>query len=154
MALTVTQLNSLEELVGQSLGPTDWLEMAQDRVNLFADATDDHQWIHTDVERAKAGPFGAPIAHGYLTLSMVIPLWAQLLSIEGVGMAVNYGLNRVRFISPVPAGSRIRLAASISEVKQISGGCEVIVDATVELEGAAKPACALQAVFRYLAAPA
>jgi acyl dehydratase len=152
MTPTVTELTALDDLVDRQLGPTPWLEITQNRVNLFADATDDDQWIHTDVERAKAGPFGATIAHGYLTLSLVIPLWSQLLSIEGVGMAVNYGLNRVRFISPVPVGSRIRLAATIAGVKHISGGYEVIVDGTVELEGADKPACALQAVFRYLAA--
>jgi acyl dehydratase len=148
---TTIGLNDLDSLVGKPLGTTDWTTVTQDQVNLFADATGDHQWIHVDPERAAGGPFGGPIAHGYLTLSLVIPMWAELLAITGVGVAVNYGLNRVRFVSPVRVGSNVRLAATVAEVKPINGGYELVVDGTVELEGSERPACALQAVFRYLA---
>src|SRR5689334_13499096 len=115
MTTTVSGLAELAALTGRDLGASDWLSIEQDRVDRFADATGDHQWIHVDPERAKAGPFGTTIAHGYLTLSLVIPLWTELLTIDGIGMAVNYGLNKVRFPAPVPVGSRIRLAARVAE---------------------------------------
>ncbi|GAB3973389.1 MaoC family dehydratase [Actinoallomurus acanthiterrae] len=126
------------------------MEITQDRVNTFADATDDHQWIHVDEERAKDGPFGGTIAHGYLTLSLLIPLWSELLEVTGVRMAVNLGLNRVRFPSPVPVGSKIRAHGAIASVTEVKGGgVEVVVDLTVEIDGADKPACVAQAVYRF-----
>ena len=116
---------------------------------MFADATEDHQWIHTDPERAKDGPFGAPIAHGYLTLSLVIPLWTELLDVTGVTTKINYGLNRVRFPAPVPAGARIRLSGTLADVTDITGGVQVTADLTVEIENHEKPACVLQGIFRF-----
>jgi acyl dehydratase len=146
MKTTVTDLVSL---AGTDLGDSSWIEITQDRVNTFADATDDHQWIHVDVERAAAGPFGGPIAHGYLTLSLLIPMFSELLEVEGASMTVNYGLNKVRFPSPVPVGSRIRTHGSITEVTEVKGGFQVVVDLTVEIDGSAKPACAAQGVYRF-----
>ncbi|MFE9428524.1 MaoC family dehydratase [Kitasatospora sp. NPDC006697] len=151
MPRTAHGVAELLTLGGTDLGHSDWLEITQDRVNTFADATDDHQWIHVDVERAAAGPFGAPIAHGYLTLSLLIPLWNELLQVEGVGMAVNYGLNKVRFPSPVPVGRKIRAHGVIASVTDVAGGVEVTVDLTVEIEEVAKPAVVAQAVYRFYA---
>jgi acyl dehydratase len=133
------------------LGRTAWREITQDRVDTFADATDDHQWIHTDPERAVTGPFGGPIAHGYLTLSLLIPLWTELLEVEGVGMKVNYGLNKVRFPSPVRVGAKIRAAGVIASITEIRGGVEVVVDLKVEVDGQRLPACVAQAVYRFYA---
>src|SRR5829696_6440162 len=116
MTITVNGLDELKAQAGADLGHTDWLEVTQDRVNTFAAATDDHQWIHVDVEKAKTGPFGATIAHGYLTLSLLIPMFGELLVMEGIGMAVNYGLNKVRFPSPVPVGAKIRLVGRLASV--------------------------------------
>jgi acyl dehydratase len=148
-------LNGLDELkahAGADLGRTEWMPVTQERVNAFADATGDHQWIHVDVEAAKAGPFGGTIAHGYLTLSLAVPLFGQLLTVQGVRMGINYGLNRVRFPAPVPVGRRIRLAGSIASVEEVPGNAvQALVDFTVEIEGADKPACAAQALFRYYA---
>nr|WP_202524385.1 MaoC family dehydratase [Kitasatospora sp. SID7827] len=138
-------------LGGTDLGHSQWLGIAQDRVNTFADATGDHQWIHTDPERAAAGPFGTPIAHGYLTLSLLIPLWSELLEVEGVTTKVNYGLNKVRFPSPVTVGSKIRVHGAIASVAEVKGGAEVTVDLTVEIDGGAKPAAVAQAVYRFYA---
>jgi acyl dehydratase len=149
--LTVHGLDELKALAGTDLGTSDWIEVTQDRINGFADATDDHQWIHTDVERAADGPFGAPIAHGYLTLSLFIPLFTALLEVEGVSTKVNYGLNKVRFPSPVRVGSRIRLAARLAEVEEVPGGLQITVDGTMEIEGAAKPAAVLQSLSRFYA---
>ncbi|RKS09211.1 acyl dehydratase [Nocardiopsis sp. Huas11] len=151
MPITVNGLDEIRAAAGRDLGHSSWLEIDQKRVNLFADATDDHQWIHVDPDRAASGPFGGPIAHGYLTLSLVIPLFSELLVMEGVSVSINYGLNKVRFISPVPVGSRIRMAATLAEVTDVRGGVQCVVDATVEIEGQDKPAVAGQAVFRYLA---
>ncbi|MFD8481782.1 MaoC family dehydratase [Kitasatospora sp. NPDC059673] len=151
MALTVNGLDELKSLAGADLGTSRWLEVTQQRIDTFADATDDHQWIHTDPERAAAGPFGAPIAHGYLTLSLFIPLFTELLEVEGVTTKVNYGLNKVRFPSPVKVGSRIRLVARLAEVEEVPGGVQITVDGTVEIEGAAKPAAVLQSVSRFYA---
>src|SRR6266700_1859129 len=128
MPTTVTGLDEIRALAGQDLGVSSWTDIPQSRVDAFADATDDHQWIHTDPERAKDGPFGGAIAHGYLTLAMLIPLWSEILEMKGIGMAVNYGLNRVRFPAPVPAGSRIRLGASLREVTEVPGGIQTLVD--------------------------
>ncbi len=138
-------------LAGTDLGWSDWLEITQDRINTFADAADDHQWIHTDPERAKDGPFGAAIAHGFLTLSLAVPFWTELLDVEGVTTKVNYGLDKVRFISPVPAGSRVRMNAVIAEVEEVKGGYQLVVDQTIEVEGSAKPAVAARGLYRFYA---
>jgi acyl dehydratase len=148
-------MNGLDELkaqAGADLGRTGWLEVTQERVNTFADATGDHQWIHVDQERAAAGPFGGTIAHGYLTLSMVIPLFGELLEVRGISMGINYGLNKVRFPTPVPVGSRIRLAAALGAVEDAGvNAVQVVADFTIEVEGEAKPACVAQAIYRYYA---
>jgi acyl dehydratase len=147
--------NGLEEikaLAGADLGHTGWMEITQERVNLFADATDDHQWIHVDPERAAAGPFGSTIAHGYLTLSLVIPLLGELFEISGVAMGVNYGLNKLRFPAPVPVGSKIRLTGKAVSVQDVApNGVQITLDLTIEIEGSAKPACVAQAIYRYYA---
>ena len=144
-------LDGLRELAGADLGPSDWLEITQERVNAFADATGDHQWIHVDPERARGGPFGGTIAHGYLTLALIISLWTQILRIEEVATAVNYGLNRIRFPAPVPVGSQIRLHARAAAVEEVPGGVQLILDFTMELRGSDKPAMVAEALFRYLA---
>ena len=147
---TTIAFEDLKSLAGGSLGTSRWLEVDQARINTFADATDDHQWIHVDPERAEDGPFGAPIAHGYLTLSLVIPLWTELLDVTGVTTKINYGLNRVRFPAPVPAGARIRLSGTLADVADVAGGAQVTADLTVEIENHERPACVLQAIFRFL----
>ncbi|WP_030440258.1 MaoC family dehydratase [Actinoplanes subtropicus] len=146
--ITVNGIDELKGLAGQDLGVSEWLEITQERVNTFADATGDHQWIHVDPERAKAGPFGGPIAHGYLTLSLVIPLFNELLKIDGVKMGVNYGLEKVRFPHPVPVGSKIRLNAKVVAVEDVPGGTQSTFDFTVEIDGVAKPACVARTVYR------
>jgi acyl dehydratase len=152
MNTTVNGIAELKALAGEHLGPSDWLEITQDRVDRFADATDDHQWIHVDVERARTGPFGGTIAHGYLTLALLIPLWTEIVRIENIGMAVNYGLNRVRFPSPIPVGARIRVAARVLSVDDVPGnGVQATVELTVEREDADKPAVVAEAVYRYYA---
>ncbi|MFG2960729.1 MaoC family dehydratase [Streptomyces sp. NPDC048291] len=151
MTVTVNGLAELKKIAGSDLGSSDWIEVTQDRIDTFADATGDHQWIHVDPERAAAGPFGAPIAHGYLTLSLFIPLFTELLDVQGVTTKVNYGLNKVRFPSPVKAGSRIRLAARLAEVEDVPGGVQIAVDGTIEIEGGAKPAAVLQSLSRFYA---
>ncbi|MFZ3568177.1 MaoC family dehydratase [Streptomyces sp. BH097] len=153
MPLTVNGLTELTKLpAGTDLGTSDWLEITQDRIDTFADATGDHQWIHVDPTRAAAGPFGAPIAHGYLTLSLFIPLFTDLLDVQGVTTKVNYGLNKVRFPSPVKAGSRIRLTAKVASVEEVAGnGAQITIDATIEAEGSPKPAAVLQSVSRFYA---
>jgi acyl dehydratase len=152
MTTTVTGLDGLKSLAGKDLGNSEWLEITQERVDTFADATGDHQWIHVDVERAKTGPFGAPIAHGYLTLSLVIPLFTQLLQVEGIKLGVNYGLEKVRFPSPVKVGARIRLSASVVSVEDVAGnGVQSTFDFTIEVEGSAKPACVARPVYRHYA---
>ena len=144
-------VDGVREAVGRHLGYSDWLEITQERVNTFADATGDHQWIHVDVEKAKAGPFGGPIAHGYLTLALVIPLWGEILEVEGVKMGVNYGLEKVRFPSPVPVGAKIRLNAKVAAVEDVPGGVQATLDFTVEIDGVDKPACVARPVYRYYA---
>ena len=141
--------DSIADHVGEHLGYSAWHNVTQEQVNKFADATGDHQWIHIDVERAKAGPFGGPIAHGYLTLSLAPILLAQVLQVEGVKMGVNYGTNKVRFPSPVPVGSNLRLGAKLATVDDVPGGKQVTIEATFEVEGAAKPSCVAELVFRY-----
>ncbi|WP_328477464.1 MaoC family dehydratase [Actinoplanes sp. NBC_00393] len=152
MTTTVNGLDGLKALVGQDLGSSEWLEITQERVNTFADATDDHQWIHVDVERAKSGPFGGPIAHGYLTLSLVIPLFSSLLKVEGVKMGLNYGLEKVRFPSPVKVGAKIRLNAKVVSVEEVAGGgVQSTFDFIVEVDGSPKPACIARPVYRHYA---
>ena len=147
---TTTTMAEVPGLVGTELGSSEWQEVTQEHVNLFADATGDHQWIHVDVERAKAeSPFGGPIAHGYLTLSLLIPMWSEVLVVTDATMAVNYGLNKVRFPSPVPVGSRLRLTATLQDVEEVAGGLQVTASAVIEAEGAAKPVCIAEPVFRF-----
>jgi acyl dehydratase len=153
MTITVNGLGELKARAGQHLGYSDWREVDQRRVNTFADATDDHQWIHVDVERARSGRFGGPIAHGYLTLSLLIPLWNELVELRGITMAVNYGLNKVRFPAPLPAGAKIRLGATLAAVRDVPGGVEALIDAVIESDACDKPVCAAQAVHRYYAGP-
>ena len=144
-------LDEFAAAAGTELGSSAWLLVDQDRVNLFADATGDHQWIHVDIERAKSGPFGGPIAHGLLTLSLLPVLVHDVYSVDGVKMGVNYGYNKVRFVSPVPVGSKLRATASLVEVTQVPGGVQGVLSVTVEIEGSAKPACVAESVVRYLA---
>ncbi|AMW14099.1 MaoC family dehydratase [Streptomyces sp. A244] len=151
MSLTVNGLDELKKLAGSDLGTSEWIEVTQERIDTFADATGDHQWIHVDPERAKDGPFGAPIAHGYLTLSLFIPLFTELLDVQGVTTKVNYGLNKVRFPSPVKVGSRIRLTAKLAEVEEVPGGVQITVEGAIEIEGATKPAAVLQSLSRFYA---
>jgi acyl dehydratase len=148
--LTVEGVEAIPGLVGQELGKGEWHEVTQEEVNLFADATGDHQWIHVDPERAAKGPFGGPIAHGYLTLSLVPVLMRSVVQVEGVRMGINYGLNRVRFPAPVRVGSRVRVSGLLKEAGQIEGGVQAVFELTVEIEGGAKPACVAETVVRYL----
>jgi acyl dehydratase len=141
--------NLLDLEQGLDLGESSWIEITQGGVDTYADATRDHQWIHVDAERAADGPFGSTIAHGYLTLGLVIPLWSELLQVEKVGMAVNYGLNRLRFPAPVPVGSRIRLEGKLASASEVAGGVEVVADLTMKVEGSEKPALVAEAVYRF-----
>lgn len=142
-------LDELREAVGAELGPTEWLEIDQKRVDLFAEATGDHQWIHVDPERAADGPFGTTIAHGYLTLSLLPYLVPQVLQVEGVRMGVNYGVNKVRFPAPVPVGSRVRARVRIADVSEAGGGVQLTAQVTIEREGGEKPVCVAESVSRY-----
>ncbi|WP_310724339.1 MaoC family dehydratase [Streptomyces sp. N2A] len=151
MSITVNGIDELKKLAGSDLGTSEWIAVTQERIHTFADATGDHQWIHVDPEKAAAGPFGAPIAHGYLTLSLFIPLFTELLDVQGVTTKVNYGLNKVRFPAPVKAGSRIRLAGRLAEVEDVAGGVQISVDGTIEIEGGTKPAAVLQSLSRFYA---
>ena len=151
MSVTVNGIEELKKLAGSDLGTSEWIEVTQERINTFADATGDHQWIHVDPEKAAEGPFGAPIAHGYLTLSLFIPLFTELLDVQGVTTKVNYGLNKVRFPSPVKVGSKIRLVGKLADVEDVPGGVQITVDGTIEIEGGAKPAAVLQSLSRFYA---
>ncbi|MFF7308299.1 MaoC/PaaZ C-terminal domain-containing protein [Streptomyces sp. NPDC008137] len=151
MSITVNGLDELKKLAGSDLGTSEWIDVTQERIDTFADATGDHQWIHVDPEKAKEGPFGAPIAHGYLTLSLFIPLFTELLDVQGVTTKVNYGLNKVRFPSPVKVGSRIRLTAKLAEVEEVPGGVQITVEGAIEIEGGSKPAAVLQSLSRFYA---
>lgn len=148
---TAVAYADLATLIGSELGPSEWIDITQERVNTFADATDDHQWIHTDPERAKDGPFGGPIAHGFLSLSLLIPLWESLLDVEGVTTKVNYGLDKVRFVSPVKVGSRVRATAAVVEVTEVTGGTQLTIDVTIEAEGNGKPAVVARSLQRFYA---
>ncbi|MFD9572303.1 MaoC family dehydratase [Streptomyces sp. NPDC059982] len=143
---------SAEELragIGEPLGPSGWLEVEQKRIDLFADATGDHQWIHVDPERAADGPFGSTIAHGYLTLSLLPSLVPQIMRVEGMRMGINYGVDKVRFPAPVPVGSRLRATAVITAVTDAGEGVQVAATVTVEREGGEKPVCVAQSLSRY-----
>ncbi|WP_225838361.1 MaoC family dehydratase [Streptomyces sp. NK08204] len=146
---TFTSPDELKAAVGEQLGYTDWLEVDQKRIDLFAEATGDHQWIHVDPEKAAGGPFGTTIAHGYLTLSLLPIFGPQLINVEGAKMGVNYGTNKVRFPSPVPVGSRLRSTGTITGVEDVKGGVQVTVTFTVEREGGDKPVCVAESVVRY-----
>ena len=142
-------IDSIRE--GLELGPSEWIEITQDRIDGFADSTGDHQWIHVDVERAKKDmPRGKTIAHGFLTLSLLPQIWFDLAGDAGYGMSINYGVNRVRFPAPVPVGSRVRARFQVGEISEVPGGEQALIDATVEREGGDKPVCAAQLVFRFV----
>lgn len=147
-ARVIKGVDGLKAAVGEHLGYSEYLDITQERVNQFAEATGDHQWIHVDVERAKAGPFGGPIAHGYLTLSLGPMLYPTVVRVEGFSMGVNYGANKVRFPSPVPVGSRVRLGVKLLEVDDISNGVQMTMEFTFECEGASKPSCVAEIIFR------
>ncbi|SHV73576.1 acyl dehydratase [Mycobacteroides abscessus subsp. abscessus] len=145
--------DNLSEFVaaaGSQLGPTEWLEITQDRVNLFAEATDDHQWIHVDPERAAGGPFGGTIAHGLLTLSLLPHFMHQLYRVDNVALAVNYGYNKVRFITPVKGGANVRAGAVISKVDELDGAVQATMTVTVEIEGSDKPAAVAESIVRII----
>jgi acyl dehydratase len=149
MTITINGIEGLKKHIGDHLGYSDYITITQDQVNAFADATGDHQWIHVDVERAKAGPFGAPIAHGYLTLSLGPSLSPRIFGVTGIAMGVNYGANKVRFPAPVPVGSNLRLGAKLLGVEDVAGGVQVTMEFVFEVEGASKPSCVAECVFRY-----
>ncbi len=147
-----TQVNGLDQLaqfVGQHLGYSPYIKITQEQVQLFADATGSHQWIHTDVEKAKTGPFGGTIAHGYLTLSLGPTLLPGIFSVSGISMGINYGTNKVRFIDPVKVGSQLRAGAKLVSVDEIVGGAQVVLEMTFECEGATKPSCVAEVIVRY-----
>ena len=148
---TTVAYDDVPGLAGTDLGWTDWLEITQDRVNRFADATDDHQWIHVDPERAADGPFGGAIAHGFLSLSLTVKFWSELFDVTGVTTRVNYGLDKVRFVSPVKVGARVRMNAVIAEVTEVAGGFQLAVDQTIEIEGGTKPAVVARGLYRFYA---
>jgi acyl dehydratase len=150
MAMDIQGIAGLTELVGTHLGYSDWLEITQERVNTFADATGDHQWIHVDPERAKDGPFGGTIAHGYLTLSLGPVLFPSIAGVSGIKMGVNYGCNKVRFLSPVKVCGKVRLCAELANVEELPGnGAQVYMTFTFEIEGSEKPAAVAEIIFRY-----
>ncbi|WP_199254899.1 MaoC family dehydratase [Mycolicibacterium mengxianglii] len=145
---------SVDELVaakGEELGSSEWVTISQDEVNMFADATGDHQWIHVDPEKAASGPFGTTIAHGFMTLSLLPRLMHQIYTVKGIKLAINYGLNKVRFPAPVPVGSKVRGTSTLTDTQDIGQGTvQVTVTTTIEIEGAAKPACVAESILRYI----
>ena len=150
MTTTVSSIEELNKLSGQHLGWSDWHVIDQAQVDLFADATGDHQWIHVDPERAATGPFGTTIAHGYLTLSIIPSMLPEVVRVEGFKFGVNYGCNKVRFPSPVKVGSKLRLGAAVASVEDVGGdGVQAVLDITIEAEGSEKPSCVAQVVYRY-----
>ena len=151
-SLTVVPFAQVKDLVGRNLGHSAWRTITQEQVDTFADATDDHQWIHVDPERAKEGPFGAPIAHGFLTLALLIPMWTELLEVTGVKTKVNYGLDKVRFTSPVKVGTRVRMTVTVTDVQELKGnGVHLVVDAVIEIEGEERPAVVATFLNRFYA---
>ncbi|MEU8826367.1 MaoC family dehydratase [Streptomyces sp. NPDC048636] len=144
-----TSTDELRSAIGEELGPSDWLEIDQKRIDLFADATDDHQWIHVDPEKAAQGPFGTTIAHGYLTLSLLPAFTPRLMRVDGIRMGINYGVNKVRFPAPVPVGSRLRATARIADLTEVTDGVQMTLVVTLEREGGDKPVCVAESVVRY-----
>jgi acyl dehydratase len=151
MATTIDGIPGLGKLIGTHLGYSEWHQVTQEQVQRFADATGDHQWIHLDAERAKTGPFGTTIAHGFLTLSLAPVLLDEIFVVTGISMAVNYGLNKVRFPAPVPVGSQVRLGGVVDQVDDIAGGAQVTMTGTWEIEGGTKPVCVAEIILRYYA---
>jgi len=145
----IESIEELRSLIGQEVAVGEWFPVEQSRIDLFADATGDHQWIHVDPERAKDGPFGSAIAHGYLTLSLAPVYMGEVLVVEGTTMGINYGCNKVRFPAPVPVGSNLRLGAAVAGAEDVAGGVQVMLDLTFETEGSTKPSCVAQVVYRY-----
>jgi acyl dehydratase len=150
MTMTIAY-EQIADLAGADLGYTEYRTVTQDQVDRFADAADDHQWIHVDPLRAKDGPYGATIAHGFLSLSLTIPFWTELLDVRGVATKVNYGLDKVRFPAPVRVGSRVRMRATVAEVVQVPGGYQLAVDQTIDVEGDPKPAVVARGLYRFYA---
>lgn len=150
MTTTVKHPEDLLDLVGTELGASDWVEIDQARIDLFADATDDHQWIHVDPKRAAAGPFGTTIAHGYLTLSLLIPMIEQIVTVTEKTSSINYGLDKVRFPAPVPVDTKVRTRATLAEATQIPGGVQIVLDCVVETPGGDRPVCVARAIHRHL----
>ncbi len=149
MTTIVDGVDAFSDLVGQQVGFSEWQPVTQERVNLFADATDDHQWIHVDPERAKEGPFGVAIAHGYLTLSLAPVLLNKVLRVDNTKFGVNYGANKIRFPSPVPVGAELRMGVTVAGVEDVEGGVQVTYDLVMEVRDTPKPACVAQVVYRY-----
>lgn len=149
--VVIDGIEGVKEAQGRHLGYSDWLTVTQERVDLFADATDDHQWIHVDPARAEAGPFGATIAHGYLTLSLVSRFLSEVVEVKGISMGINYGTNKVRFPAPVRVGARIRGGVEMAAVEDVAGGVQSTARVTVEIEGSDKPGCVAEIISRYLA---
>lgn len=149
--VVIEGLDGVRQAVGRHLGWSPWLELTQERIDLFAEATGDHQWIHVDPKRAAYGPFGATIAHGYLTLSLVNQFLPQVVEVRGIAMGVNYGLNRVRFPTPVPVGSRVRGGVELTGAEEVPGGVQTTMVVTVEIDGAERPACVAEVISRYSA---
>jgi acyl dehydratase len=147
---TFSSLAELETAGGQELGPTDWIHIEQERIDQFADATDDHQWIHVDPEQAKGGPFGSTIAHGLLTLSLLPRFMHELYRVDGVTMAINRGFNKIRFITPVPVGAKLRASSRIEPVARVGDAVQATLSTTVEIEGAPKPAAVIESIVRYV----
>ena len=150
MATVFSSPDELLGAVGADLGTSEWIEIDQERIDLFAEATGDHQWIHVDPEAAAAGPFGATIAHGYLTLALTNQFLPEIVRVEGVSMGINYGTNKVRFPQPVTVGSKVRGSAVLTEATEIPGGVQAVITITVEIDGQAKPACVVESVSRFL----
>jgi acyl dehydratase len=146
---TINGFDDLRNAIGEELGTSEWLEVTQDTINQFADVTGDHQWIHVDVEKAKDSPFGTTIAHGFYTLSLYPVLIDQIVSFEGFKFALNYGCNKVRFMSPVPVDSKLRGTATLKDVSDVSGGAQATVEMVWELEGSEKPACVAESLVRF-----
>lgn len=148
---TFSSIDELAATAGETIGRSDWVTVTQREIDLFADATGDHQWIHVDPERAKDGPFGGTIAHGFLTLSLLPRLWADMYTVEGITMGVNYGMNKVRFPAPVPVDSRVRAMSEVVSVDDLGNGSyQVTLSTVIEIDGVAKPACVAENVVRYL----
>jgi acyl dehydratase len=148
---TFESVDALVAAKGEELGSSDWVTISQEEVNLFADATGDHQWIHVDPEKAASGPFGTTIAHGFMTLSLLPRLMHQIYTVKGIKLAINYGLNKVRFPSPVPVGSKVRAASTLTDTQDVGNGTvQVTVTTVIEIEGAAKPACVAESILRYI----